>query len=66
MSQREQKYSGHLRVRLDTDRRKQLEAVAHDRSEPGDRVTVSDIVREAIDDHLEEIEIPDYEDEEEE
>jgi len=47
-----QKYDDAIRVRVGSDRRRKLEEIAHERSDPGDKVTVSDLVRESIDDLL--------------
>jgi predicted DNA-binding protein len=42
-----------LRVRIQEDTEESLEAMAINQSEPGDRVTKSDVVRDAIADYLE-------------
>lgn len=47
-----QKYDDSIRVRVGSDRREDLERVAHERSSPGDTVTVSDVAQEAIDEHV--------------
>lgn len=41
-----------LRVRVSEERRRQVEILADKRSSPGDRVTVSDILRDALGTYL--------------
>jgi hypothetical protein len=41
-----------VRARINSGSVRRLEEIAHDRSEPGNKVTVSDLVREAIDEYL--------------
>lgn len=43
-----------LRFRVEKEQRKRLEKLAHERSEPGEKVTLSDLLREATDQYLEE------------
>lgn len=42
-----------LRVRVSKAKRKAIEEIAMAQSEPGDQKSISDIVREAVDDYLE-------------
>ena len=39
-------------VRIGLERREHLEEIAHERSEPGENVTISDVIRDAIDEFL--------------
>ncbi|WP_226041542.1 ribbon-helix-helix domain-containing protein [Natrinema sp. DC36] len=48
-----QTFDDDVRVRITSERRKRLEQIAHARSEPGETVTPSHIVREALDEYLE-------------
>jgi predicted DNA-binding protein len=50
-----QTFDDDVRVRITSERRKRLEEIAHARSEPGETVTPSHIVREALDKHLEQL-----------
>lgn len=50
-----QTFDDDVRVRITSERRERLEEIAHARSEPGETVTPSHIVREAIDDYLEQL-----------
>lgn len=43
-----------LRVRVSQEKRQRIEELVDERSEPGHRVTVSDILRDALDEYLEE------------
>jgi predicted DNA-binding protein len=45
-----------LRIRVTEEKRKRIEKIAHERSEPGDRVSLSDVLREAIDEYLDRVE----------
>lgn len=47
-----QRYDDSIRVRITSDRREKLEEIAHRQSEPGRKVTVSDLAREAIGEFL--------------
>jgi len=51
----DQTFDAAIRVRVGSDRDERLEEIAHERSDPGNKVTKSDLVREAIDDFLEEV-----------
>lgn len=44
-----------LRVRVSEEKRDRIEQLVHQRSEPGHRVTVSDILRDALDEYFEEM-----------
>lgn len=41
-----------IRVRLSLEQREKLDAIAYERSEPGNRETLSNVVRDAISDYL--------------
>lgn len=45
-------FDDEVKARVTSERRSTLEEIAHERSEPGSRVTVSDLVREAVDEYL--------------
>lgn len=47
-------YVEDIRVRLTPEQREQLDKIAHERSEAGDRETLSSIVRQAIAEYLNE------------
>lgn len=47
-------YVEDIRVRLTPEQREELDKIAHERSEPGDRETLSSVVRQAISNHLDE------------
>lgn len=42
-----------LRIRVTEEKRRKVEELAHELSEPGNRVTVSDILRQALEEYLE-------------
>ena len=56
-------YDDDVRVRITSHQRRRLEEIAHARSEPGDTVTPSHVVRDAIDDYLDREETDDSVDE---
>lgn len=45
-------------VRIGKERRRKLEWIAHRESEPGDQKTISDVVRDAVDDHIDDYDEP--------
>ncbi len=47
-------YVEDIRVRLTPEQREQLDTIAHERSEPGDKETLSSVVREALSEYLDE------------
>jgi hypothetical protein len=49
------KLDGSIRTRIPSEWEEYLETEAHERSEPGDPVTVSDIVRESLEESYPEL-----------
>lgn len=49
----ERQLNQELRVRVSEKRRMEIEEIVDERSEPGERVTLSDVLRDAIDEYVE-------------